>query len=244
MRSFGRAIAVASAVALISGCAAVAPSASASLPGTPSPTASAASPDFDGDGRADLVVGVGATTPRVSVVYGSGRSQDFTRADVDGASSYGFGRALLARDLNTDGYTDLVVSDADESFGQPPGLFFVFGSASGLQPGKATRVAATGLAGGGALALVTAPTLVLAAGATDVDGDGGAVLLYPLGVDGLPSGDPTRLAQGSGGVPGPGSAGDAFGTTLAASGSLLVVGAGKGRREGAGRRRDRGADLR
>lgn len=239
MRSFGRAIAVASAVALISGCAAVAPSPSASLPGAPSHATGAASPDFDGDGRADLVVGVGATTPRVSVVYGSGRRQDFTRTDVDGASSYGFGRALLARDLNTDGYTDLVVSDADESFGQQPGLFFVFGSASGLQPGRATRVAAAGLAGGGgALALVTAPTLVLAAGATEVNGDGGAVLLYPLGVGGLPSGDPIRLAQGSGGVPGPGSAGDAFGTTLAASGSLLVVGApgkdvGKARAAGA-----------
>jgi hypothetical protein len=75
-------------------------------------------------------------------------------------------------------------------------------------------VLAPGLTGG-PLALVTRPSRVLAVSATAEDA-GAVVLLYALGPDGLPSGDPDSVG---------GSESDRFGSALAASGSMLVIGA-------------------
>ncbi|CAL8978046.1 hypothetical protein PROP_02347 [Propionicimonas sp. T2.31MG-18] len=215
---------VVAAVLALAACTPV-PSPSSTGPALPSVTAatpasspatvrSAASPDFDGDGLPDLAVGVGEPAARVHVRYGAGRTQDLTRPGLDGASSYGFGQSLLAGDLDGDGYADLVVADADESFGQPQALFVLRGSASGLEVGAATRVVTTGLAVRGALALVTTPERILAV--SGYDATGGVVRLFGLGADGLPVGEPRTLGAGPS---------DGFGEALAASGPVLVIGA-------------------
>ena len=96
-------------LALLAGCTSDSPEPSPA-PRTTDATSKAA-PDFDGDGRADLVVGIGEAPSRVTVQYGSGATQDIRRADLDDVESATFGRSLLARDLDGDSHTDLVVSD-------------------------------------------------------------------------------------------------------------------------------------
>ena len=125
--------------------------------------------DFNGDGYADLAVsapgGTISGSPEagyVSVLYGSAAGTDtahpklITRATkgVPGdVEPYGaFGRTTAARDLDGDGYTDLVVGD----FAAPAVLW---GSAKGLRTGTALAV----------------PLSTLAAG--DINGDGHADLV-------------------------------------------------------------------
>lgn len=120
---------------LVSGCVpSVAPSPAAPVR-TPSTASSAparsAAPDFDGDGQADLVVGLGTSIGRVRLHYGDGHTQDLTRADLDGSASAGFGQGLLARDLNVDGYTDLVIGDPDLASERGPAIFLLDGGPDG-----------------------------------------------------------------------------------------------------------------
>lgn len=223
-------------------------------PSTPAASTSTATPDFDGDGAADLVAGIGEAVGRVTVRYAGGRTQDLRPADVHAADSPGFGRAILARDLDGDGFTDLVIGDPGQV--DAPGVFLVPGSAAGLDPTKAHSVTApSGLVGfGGALAVVESPSTVLVVGAPG-DGQplpagpapsptapenrvvGGAVATWSLDPDGAPTGDPRVLTLDSDGFPG-GKAGDAFGGTLAATGSWLAIGAP---RRDAGGTRDAGS---
>ena len=219
-------------------------------------SAATATPDFDVDGRADLVVGIGEATGRVSITYADGRTQDIEPADVRASDSPAFGRALLARDLNGDGVTDLVIGDIGQT--DAPAVFLVPGSPSGLDPAKAHGLSApAGVTGfGAALALAESPVRMLAVGAPGDSGPaspgnsaspsaesahsgsvGGAVVTWTLDSAGLPSGDPRVLSLDSDGFPG-GKAGDAFGATLAATGSWLAIGAS--RRDVAGAR-DAGA---
>jgi hypothetical protein len=64
--------------------------------------------DFNGDGKADLAIG----TPDlnvVSVLYGNGAGGIARKVTIAGKDAARYGQALLARDLNDDNYTDLVV---------------------------------------------------------------------------------------------------------------------------------------
>lgn len=207
-------------------------------PATPSPPlvspsatdsvqASSARPDFDGDGVADLAIGTGESEGRVVVRYGSGREWNLVRAGLDGGSSADFGQGLLARDLNRDGYTDLVIGDPDAASDHGRAIFILFGGADGLEEAGFHSYPAPMDSGafGSRLALVEEPDPLLVVGAGDGSGKmGGAILIYPLGVDGLPTGEPERLLQGMAGVPDVAEPGDAFGSALAATGALLVVG--------------------
>ena len=122
---------------LVAGCTGSSPEPGESSPPAASP--GTASPDFDGDGAADLVAGIGEATGRVTIKYASGRTQDLRPADVQAPDSAGFGRAILARDLDGDGITDLVVGDPGQASGSPA-VFLVPGSSGGLDPAKAHGV--------------------------------------------------------------------------------------------------------
>ena len=235
-----------SALVLALGAAGGGPASAAAAPpsvGVPRAVATAAAPDFDGDGRADLVYGVGATQSSVVVAYGSGKTLSFQRTDAGGPAvgvenATGFGRGLLARDLNGDGYSDLVVVDGSQAAGSS--LYLIMGSASGLQPGSAHRYQVpAGLYGFmGAPALVESPSRLLAVGvaAPRSVAKGGAIAVYRLGANGLPVSGATVLSQRN--LPGADETGDQFGAALAASGNLLLVGAPG---EDVGRVKDAGA---
>ncbi len=230
MRSTARTSAAAAlGLALLVGCSSGTPEPDPSTTGPSGSTDTTAStPDFDGDGSADLVVGIGEAPSRVTVQYGSGTTLDLRRTDLDGIASNTFGRALHARDLDRDGITDLIITDPTP--GGAGLLFVLLGSAEGLDPSSVRTVTApSGVASFGAsVALVESPSLVLAVGApgdTGADRPGGSVVTWTLGDDGLPEGDAIVLTQDSAGMPGGGKAGDGFGTTVAATGSHLAVAA-------------------
>lgn len=189
--------------------------------------APAAQPDFDGDGVADLAIGTGEREGRVVVRYGSGKERSLVRSGLDGDTSTGFGEGLLARDLNRDGYTDLVIGDPDAATDHGPAIFVLFGGVGGLAEADVHSYPAPMDSSpfGSELALVEVPDPVLVVGAGYGSGKmGGAILSYPLGGDGLPTGEPERLLQGMSGVPDAAEPGDAFGSVLAATGALLAVG--------------------
>lgn len=226
-RLCGLGLAVATAVA---GCTASGPGPTAAttppVPGSPAssagPTARpGATPDFDGDGGADLVVGTGTRPGRVSIHYAGGAAATLERKDVDPdpahAGSPDFGQALLARDLNGDGFTDLVMSDPSVEFGTA--LFFLYGGPGGLDPADAVMLSIDRPGSGRTLGLVEEPSPVLVAG-----GAGEVVLTWPIGQDGRPDGGPTILDPQTLGLSAP-APGGRFGTSLASEGSILVVGA-------------------
>ncbi|MFI1851167.1 FG-GAP-like repeat-containing protein [Streptomyces sp. NPDC020480] len=152
--------------------AAATATATAATPTTATATAKSPRPpvvDFNGDGYADLAVSAPGGTVSgipeagyISVLYGSAAGVDtahpkrITRATtgVPGdVEQYGaFGRTTAARDLDGDGYTDLVVGD----YNAPAVLW---GSANGLRTGTA----------------LPGPAATLAAG--DINGDGHADLV-------------------------------------------------------------------
>ncbi|GAA3220628.1 FG-GAP and VCBS repeat-containing protein [Actinocorallia longicatena] len=143
--------------------------------------------DFNGDGRADLVVGapsvkVGGTRGAggVYVYRGTGKPVLITRATpgVPGGPGFTqeFGKSFVSHDFNGDGYADLAVTFGNGSGGSAEGIVLLFGSKKGLT-GKGSRV----LPG----------TLAMAAGDFDHDGrgdlavyakSGSAVTLYSKGL--------------------------------------------------------------
>lgn len=200
----------------------------AGAPQAPVPV-TGATPDFDGDGLPDIVYATNGDVVEgvVRIVYGTGREQAIQR-DLDEEVPTSFGRAILARDLNADGYCDLAVTDSRKQ----GSLILIFGSTAGLEESAERAFAAPAgvreFAGasefGGSLALLTAPTPLLVVGAEQSRVPGGSFAAYPLGSDGQPSGAAFWINQSSPGVPGSAEAGDRFGASLAASGSTLVVG--------------------
>jgi hypothetical protein len=233
----GVAAATTSLVLALAGCTTTGPTPSP-VPSSPassgsasaSPTAGAVSPvspDFDGDGSADLVVGDNGF---VRVRYANGGAVDINSSQIrsDTPTSIDFGDGLLARDLNHDGFTDLVVADPHTEGAEKPGvsLFWIFGSATGLDVAGRVMTSSTTADGvGTALALVTDPKPVLIVGGYALGGrEANAVLAYDLGADGRPVGDAKELTPASLGLPDlPADA--RFGAAVAATGALLAIGA-------------------
>lgn len=220
-----RAAALVTGVGLaLTSCALPVPAASpSSAPVTPAapatPAAGTAAPDFDGDGTADLVAALNLDPDSggwaIRVWYGSGSTLDITSADL-GATTSSIGGALLARDLDYDGYTDLVL-------GSRRSVQIVRGSASGLDVAghHLVPVTTTDNTRVAALALVEQPVARLAVG---IDSEsGGEVRAFRLGADGLPTGDPLVLRPGTGGVPTIGNP-ESFGWSLAGWDNRLFIG--------------------
>lgn len=191
--------------------------------------ASLATPDYDRDGKADLAVDLNLDPNGLAlgarVWYGNDTVRDLGESDFGSGNS---GGPLLARDLNGDAFTDLVMtwrSDARRT------VEVIYGSATGLKPSsRATVLVATDTDDGQstvtALALVDLPRPRLAVGVFSTLGGAvkpGKVLLYDLDSAGQPAGH-VVLRPGQGKVPSLSDAGS-FGRALAASGNQLFIGA-------------------
>jgi hypothetical protein len=95
--------------------------------------------DFDGDGKADVAIGVAGynyASGAVFVAYANGGKQNLAAAPGAG----GFGEATASCNLNGDGYADLVVGDPRriDDGGISGGITTYLGSATGL--GKPTHL--------------------------------------------------------------------------------------------------------
>jgi hypothetical protein len=209
--------------------------------------------DVNGDGLADIVYrGRRMAHPEnpdddtqlgyVAVVYGGGAlpAQEVVAGDLNRRETEAsFASAVLAADLNRDGYADVVVSDPLSQTADPERLrgkvWVMWGSASGISAER-RRLLVNGPDGTGrALAYVPTPSPVLAVGGRERPG--GSLRLYPVHADGT-LGNRRLISLATPGIPGPPREGSEFGAPLAASGSLLVVGAphasvGEVRRAGA-----------
>ncbi len=224
MSWFSRSARVAAAAAIAAASfAAVAPAASARSAATLS--------DIDGDGRADLVVGMPDYNNRggVWIRYANGNTQTLTPPSSSFDNSR-FGESVLVRDFNRDGYADIAVGA--RNFGGGNGLVMWFRGGPGGVDFNKVFDQWDGDAGsqlGTSLTYIeSAPRPVLAVGAPGyTDGgtsDAGAVRLFSLRSDGTVN-KMTWLTQDSPGVPGDSETGDYFGFSVASTGKALVVGA-------------------
>jgi len=118
--------------------------------------AGAAKGDFDGDGFADLAVGVPfedqngiGSVGGVNIIYGSSAGLTSTGDQFLDETNFGFayqtgdhfGWALAAGDFNGDGYSDLAIGAPDRNDEFNRGVVFVInGSASGLNTSTAQKL--------------------------------------------------------------------------------------------------------
>lgn len=203
------------------------PAAASPLTAPAAPAAPAAEPDFDGDGTVDLAVSVipDEQMTALRVHYGSGATVTVSAPELTGDAEGQVRRGLVAHDLDADGYTDLAVGAA---FGTTQLVYLLFGSASGLDFSAPVAVPAPTQVDdkgvfGESLAVLDAPVRRLAVGIGYGYGDfTGGVAVYDLDADGVPSGAPTLVTPSSVGI---GDSSSYFGQSVAATGSLLFVGA-------------------
>ena len=191
----------------------------------PAPTAT---PDFDGDGLIDIAVTYLGPweDDRIRVYYGSGTTASISAQRTILDESGYLGQALLARDFDADGRTDLAFTGRGLESGTS--MCILFGSATGLPLSSLSCSKVPGVSGDlapSAMALVETPTPRLVVGLTDRRGkQSGRLVTYTLGSDGRPIGSPSTVRPGSGKVAKLTDAGS-FGEALASSGAQLFVGA-------------------
>lgn len=216
-------------------------SASATVTVTP---AAAKYNDFDNDGQVDQTVihpGTDSTRGSIEVRYGDGRTQTITPAN-EGFTEASTNRytTSVVKDINSDGYADLVVGAPalNGTSGTGTGrVYLIYGSSSGLRSDSIEEITspATPAADatpeqrgsfGTAVAAMNNPLPVLVIGepkAKTATTSGGLVHVVKLGLDGKPTSTST-ISQDTAGVPGADEAGDEFGAAVAASGTIAVVG--------------------
>ncbi|MFV8182196.1 MULTISPECIES: FG-GAP-like repeat-containing protein [unclassified Streptomyces] len=147
------------ALAAITGPAFAAPRTDGTAPGAHvSDNTASARADFDGDGYADVAIGAPGGTVNgeagagyIAVDYGMAEGPNGVKRQLVSQNRYGvpgtaepddrFGSSLTAADLDSDGYTDLVVSSPGEDIGdaQNVGRYTIlWGSAGGLATATTT----------------------------------------------------------------------------------------------------------
>ena len=199
--------------------------------------------DVDGDGLADLVVGLpsrNSAAGEVDLRLTRAQSRILTPAAADlglGAPGDRFGAAIALADLDEDGCDDLIVGapGADQGTGR---VFVVRGDDDGFQLSGAQVLiggATLGSAFGSAIAVAhnwdrTGYDLWLGAPSADVDDvpNTGAVVHYTAAVsDGaLVVDEIETISQNSPGVPGADEANDHFGAVLSATRQGVLVASG------------------
>lgn len=215
-----------SLAAVSSACtAAAAPSLPQGAPSAPTAApASTATPDFDGDGKADLAAGIFLDPDTdawgIRIWYGSGSIATIRPADL-GSEGWDIYGPILARDLDADGYTDLVFPTGRNARGSR--VTIARGSASGIDLTTAREIllSADTSTAPVALALVEAPKARLAVG---LSGGNGRVVLVDLDHAGSPVGSPVTLKAGAGRIPKISGSHAGFGDALASAGNRLFVG--------------------
>lgn len=213
--------------------------------------------DLNGDGLADVVVGVPAYDDErgaVDILFSDGERRLLTASDLGLPSSKGdrFGQSVALGDVNDDGCADLAIGAPGRSSSKGV-AHLVKGSASNtltlmnsfagsaahgsfgaqvllLTPQKQT---ASGLVNAGQQLVVSAPTAD--------DGkkwEAGRVEVLPLTKGFALTGSRTVITQNSPGIPGSSENGDRFGTALAGQGRTIVIGTPN---EAVGKRTDAGS---
>ncbi len=177
---------------------------------TATAVAPAASPDFNGDGHADLAVVRYLDNPApagygIDIDYGAGDTQSIRATDVGfSGESYELEWVLagpiLAHDFDGDGYTDLAYTEAGVEGDRS--LAIIFGSSEGLDVSTREAVALPADAAFKIreLALVDSPQLRLAVSVVTANG-AGEVLVHDVSAAGQLSATPAVLRNGSGKLP-------------------------------------------
>ncbi len=200
--------------------------------------------DFDADEKVDLVYlhpGTTDTRGSIEVKYGDGHS-DSIRPTTLGFSESSTNRYTQAvvKDIDSDGYADLIVGAPALNKATDTGtgrVYLIYGSAHGLRSDTVAMISspsdvAAGSDGtrlgsfGTAIGAMNTPLPTLVIGepsARTASASGGLVHVVALDSTGHPVGVQT-ISQDSAGVPGADEDGDYFGSAIAASGSIAVVG--------------------
>lgn len=199
--------------------------------------APAVSPDYDGDGQADLAMGRPGTDDggMVYVAFGDGSVQSISGQDLDSKAD-GIGAAIASCDINADGYTDLVLGDSgyEVSAGvtDEGAAHVVYGSSSGLDADTAQTftqdsAGVPGLAEKGdqfgavvACGTLDSDSYADIAVASPTEGVGsksqaGTVTLLKGSASGTTATGAVLVSQDAPGVPGAAEAADMFGSALA-----------------------------